>query len=284
MNTAARRTRLQLHHLLGAGMGLLLAAHTTTASACEKTLRRSPDAISQIRLPSGEITGFRQALITEALARMGCKVKVVEMPWARALVDLESGQLDVLPGAFRTPEREAYALFSSLGEHSVNRLFVLRSQADKWPLQELADLRQQAFRLGVQPRVSYGAAFDQLTRDPQFTQRLVTVPSRQSLWRMLSLGRLDGVLADEVSGPSEFRQLGLGVDIQATDVQVRGDVNFTAFSRKHHDAQFVRRFDAALLAMEQDGTRVAIEKRLAAHSDIGGPGTPVRATPPDRNR
>lgn len=284
MNTAARRTHLPLRHLLGSALCWLLAVHTASASACEKTLRRSPDAISHIRLPSGEVTGFRQALITEALARMGCRVKVVEMPWARALVDLESGQLDVLPGAFRTPEREAYALFSSLGEHSANRLFVLRSQADKWPVQELADLRQQAFRLGVQTRVSYGAAFDQLTLDPQFTQRLVKVSSRQSLWRMLSLGRLDGVLADEVSGPSEIRQLGLGVDIQATAVQVRGDVNFTAFSRKHHDGQFVQRFDAALLAMERDGTRLAIEKRLAAYSDAAPPGAPVRTTPPDRKR
>ncbi len=282
MNATAPRSSLILRRLLGTGLGLMLAM--VTASACEKTLRRNPDTISQIRLPSGEITGFRQALITEALARMGCRVKVVEMPWARALVDLESGQLDVLPGAFRTPEREAYALFSSLGEHSVNRLFVLSSQAQAWPLKDLADLRQQNFKLGVQPRVSYGAAFDQLARDPQFMQRLVTVSSRQSLWRMLALGRVDGVLADEISGPSEFRQLGLGVEIHATAVTVRGDVSFTAFSRKHHDAEFVQRFDAALLAMEQDGTRLAILKRLGAHSEVGAPGTLVRTAPHDRTR
>ncbi len=240
-----------------------LLAPPAAAKDCVKTLRRNPDAPHLVRLPNGERSGPLQAVLTEALTRMGCRVKVVDLPWARALTELKAGHLDVLPGMLRTEEREAYTLFSSEARASTNRLYLRAGDPRAAQLRALDDLATQPFRLGTQNQVSHGPAFDRLMREPAFAQQVQTVLVRESLWRMLSLGRLDGVLADESVVDYELQRLGLQGQVQASTVAISGVSTTTGFSRRHHDAAFVERFDRTLAAMRKDGTTAAIEKRMA---------------------
>lgn len=257
---ATRRSAL----LRSAFLCLLLLFCAITVQACELRVRRHPDPLVLVRLPDGELSGPQLETVREALRRIGCRMKVVPLPWARALSDLASGELDVLPGAHALPEREAYALFSSSPWISHNRLY-MRS-ADLQRLGDPVDLERFLLkgRLGLQVGVVYGATVERLLQDERVKQQTVRAASRQGLWQMLAKGRVDGVLADEFGGAVELRRLGLDAELRASTLSLATEPSHTAFSRRTVSAELVARFDAAMQAMLRDGTQAGIYKRINA--------------------
>jgi polar amino acid transport system substrate-binding protein len=230
------------------------------AADCVQTVRRNPDPNASVRV-DGQLTGVRLSLTLEALRRMGCRTVLKDLPWSRALTDLTSGELDVLPATHRTPEREAFALFSTRLTPALFRVFVRRGLAQPAPA-DLDALHGSGLKLGLQSGVTYGAAMEARLTDPAFAARVERVVNRAGLWRMLARGRVDAVLAEDAPAVWELEQLGLIGDVQATALLVEGQATSTAFSRKRHGADFVARFDAALAEMARDGTEQAITVRL----------------------
>lgn len=240
---------------------LLAACAPTFAADCVQTVRRNPDPMASIRGADGQLTGIRLSLTVEALRRMGCRAVVKDLPWSRALNDLAHGELDVLPAAHRTPEREAFALFSTRLTPAQFRVFLRKGSAQPAPA-DLEALHRSNLKLGLQSGVVYGAALEDLLTDPAFAGRVERVVNRAGLWRMLARGRVDAVLAEDTSAAWELEQLGLVGEVQASALVVEGEATSTAFSRRRHDAGFIARFDAALAEMAHDGTEQAITARL----------------------
>lgn len=239
---------------------LSMAAH---AAACEKTVRWNDDPPFSQRAANGEIVGITVDQVRETLRRLGCTARLLEMPWARALAELEAGRLDLLPGALRSTERERYAHFSVPGPVFSNALFVASNGLKAKRFGKLADLRDSGFRLGAQIGVSYGAEYDALMQDTDFVKQVQRVSSRQSLWKMLNAGRLDGVLADQLTGRLEIAQLQLQGRIKETGVLLPHVRAAVAFSKKSVDQAFVDSFNKAFDAMQQDGSMAAILRRYA---------------------
>ncbi|MCG8907751.1 transporter substrate-binding domain-containing protein [Pseudomonas sp. DP-17] len=233
-------------------LGLVLAS--VPLAACEKTLRWDDDPPFSMQLPDGSVGGLYVDLNREVLERLGCEVRMVKLPWARALKELELGRLDVLPGAFRKPEREAYAWFSgTVLPPSRNILFVRRGWPQLGSLQQLSDLPGSDFRLGAQIDVSYGEPYRQLMADPDYAARVFFNPSRGNLWQMVDKGRIDGIIADEHSGRYELQQLGLAGRIEPTGVVVSAESAEVAFSKRTQDQDFVRRYAQTLKALVDAG-------------------------------
>jgi polar amino acid transport system substrate-binding protein len=248
--------RLAAPLLLTAGL-----CSSAAAADCVQTVRRNPDPnASGVRI-DGQPTGVRLSLTLEALRRMGCRAVVKDLPWSRALTDLAAGELDVLPAAHRTPEREGFALFSTRLTPALFRVFVRRGLEQQQPA-DLDALHRSGLKLGLQSGVTYGAALEALLADPAFATRVERVVSRAGLWRMLARGRVDAVLAEDAPAVWELEQLGLIGEVQASALVVEGEATSTAFSRRGHDVNFVARFDAALAEMARDGTEQAIIVRL----------------------
>ena len=239
---------------------LCMAAH---AAACEKTVRWNDDPPFGQRAANGEITGITIDHVRETLRRLGCTARLLEMPWARALAELEAGRLDLLPGALPTAERARYAHFSAPGPVFSNALFVTSNGLKAKRFVKLADLRNGGFRLGAQIGVSYGADYDALMQDAEFVKQVQRVSSRQSLWKMLDAGRLDGVLADQLTGRLEIAQLQLQDRIKEAGVLLPHAGASVAFSKKSIDQAFVDSFNKAFDAMQHDGSMAAILRRYA---------------------
>lgn len=238
----------------------LLAAQQ--AHACEVRARWNDDPPYSMRSPDGTITGLNAELIEATLQRMGCRVRWVELPWARALVEIEAGRLDVLAGALRRPEREAIAYFVARHSLSRNRLFV--RQADRARVGAATSLGEALWpgqRLGVQIAVSYGPEYVLLLGQPDFRARLTQATSRRSLWQMLDLGRVDGVLASDASARWELAQMGLQQRIVGTDVALSNEPAFVMISKRSRDAAWAARYQAAAEAIEADGTMARIVRR-----------------------
>lgn len=243
--------------LLFALAGLARAA----GPGCEKTLRWNDDPPFSMRLPSGAIGGVQLDVNIEALQRMGCSVKLREMPFARALVELEHGDLDVLAGAFRRPEREAYAWFSAPVLHSRNMLYLRRGDEARWNFKSLLELRGSPFRLGAQIGVVYGPDYAALMRDADYARGVPKVSNRHALWRMLERNRIDGVIADELTAEFELAGLKLDDRIVKSALVVSDEPAPTAFSKRSSDAAFVERYNATIETMRRDGTLPRIVQR-----------------------
>lgn len=256
-----RRSPLPLHRLL---LALLLLAcwPGLAAAACEKTLRWDEDPPFSMQTEDGAVVGISIEINRAALARLGCQTKLRKLPWARALKELELGRLDILPGAFRRPEREAYAHFSGpVLPPSRNILFMHSQALQRWSFTRLLELQHTEFRLGAQINVAYGVDYEQLMSDPAFAARVSMVANRSNLWRMVGKDRIDGVIADEYTGAYEILQLGLSDRIKPTAVVVSSEAAEVAFSKRSTDPAFVQAYADALRELVVDGSYARIVQR-----------------------
>jgi len=243
------------------GLLLLVLAHAGDALACTKTVRWYDDAPYAFRTAGGKVEGFDVDLAREALRRAGCAMRLVEMPFARALAELEAGRLDILPSTFRSAQRERYAYFSIPTLQSPNVLYLGPGVAEKYPLARLDDMLGTGFRLGVQIGVSYGDKFDALKADPRFQANMVPVTLRRNAWKMMSLGRIDGMIADQASAELEIGQLKLSDELRAGRVVVSTSTAMFAMSKQSNSADFVATVNKALAAMVEDGQYRKIRAR-----------------------
>lgn len=246
--------------LLGAWL-LAVGCNALAAKPCVLTQRWNEDPPYSMRLPSGEIVGLNIELVRGALARMGCQARLLEMPFARGLTELEAGRLDILPGALRRPEREVFAHFAVDRWQSRNMLFAHVDARRIWPQRQLAEIRSSGFRLGVQLGVSYGPEYAELSRDASFVRSLEKSGSRRNLWQMLKLRRIDGLIADELTARHEIAALGLQDIVSVADVVVSDEPSSFAFSKKTVTEAFVDRFNKATEAMLKDGSYQAIVQK-----------------------
>jgi len=231
------------------------------AQACVKSVRWYSDVPYAFRASDGEIKGLDIEIARMAMKQMGCEVNFVEMPWARALVELEQGRLDVLPGALLKPEREVFAYFSRPINRSPNVLFMGKSAAEKYSIKQLSDLLRTNFRLATQIDVSYGTSYDALLKDPEFKSRLSPLTNRLGAWKMIERDRIDGLIADEVSGLLELQRLGLTDAVAKTRVVVSAEPAMFAFSKKTNNLQFVTAFNNIFGTMLADGRYKEIAQR-----------------------
>lgn len=250
-----------------AGLGKLILAimlallPALQVHACSKTVRWYDDAPYSFRSPDGRVVGFDAELTSAILKRTGCAAVFVEMPWARALSELEAGRLDILSGSFRTPQREVFAHFSAPALQSSNLLYLGAQARSRYRLTRLDELAGTPFRLGVQIGVSYGEKFDAFKADPHFKDNQVPVTLRRNAWRMMELGRLDGMIADEATAALELQQLGLAGQIKPSGVVVSTSTSMVAFSKRTVSPQFVTAFNKALQAVIADGEYRRIRER-----------------------
>ena len=223
------------------------------AQGCSKTVRWYDDEPYSFRQADGKVGGFDIDLMREILRRTGCTAVFVEMPWARALVELEAGRLDILSGTFRSKQREAFAHFSIPSLQSQNVLYMGPKARAQYRLTTLDDIVGTAFRLGVQIGVSYGDKFDTLKANPMFKVNQVPVTLRRKAWKMMELGRIDGMIADEASATLELQQLGLADMVKPSGIVVSTTMSMVAFSKRTVSTQFVASFNRALQSMYEDG-------------------------------
>jgi len=240
---------------------VLLMLLAPDSQACTKTVRWFDDPPYSFRQSDGEIAGFDADLAREVLRRTGCATRFVNMPWARALAELESGRLDVLPGTFRSGKRERFAHFSIPVQQTPNVLYLSPAAAAKYRPAALEELAGTPFRLGVQIGVSYGEHFEALRTNPAFHGNLVPVTLRRNAWRMMQMGRIDGMIADEASAGVELRQLGLEQVLLPSSIVVPTDPVMFAFSKASVPPTFVGAFDKELQAMLSNGQYRKLRER-----------------------
>ncbi|WP_417520519.1 substrate-binding periplasmic protein [Marinobacter sp.] len=228
---------------------------------CNITLRWDDDPPYFIA-QKDHVAGIDADVIREAMGRLNCNLSLVYLPWARALVELREGRVDMVSGAYHTPERENYAHYAAtVPMASPNLLFIRSSDTAEFNHVGLREALDSGFRLGAQINVSYSAEYDALVSDPGYRKNIEFTSRRESLWRMLALNRVDGVIADKLTAMHEIRTLGLASQITQSSLVVSDKTPYYIFSEESVSPQFVPDFDRVLDDMKRDGSYSAIVHR-----------------------
>lgn len=143
----------------------------------------------------GDVGGLDLDAARDLLRAVGCQAEFVAVGWPRALPLLERGVIDVLPGASYSPERAAYALFSTPYRQERFALYVRLGQTGAFPLTALADVGPQQFHLALNADALYGPEVAALLADPLFRGQVTLIKGVEQP-SLVSIGRVDGYLLD----------------------------------------------------------------------------------------
>jgi len=230
------------------------------ASACELRMAWKNDPPYQEEA-QGRMSGLEIEIARAALTKIGCRLRFIELPFARAMVELEGGNVDLVSGVLPLPERERYARFSLPGTPSRNVVFLRSDLAPGQGVATMDELRASDLRVGVERGVAYRAKLEALLARPSpQPKRVEESTSLEGLLHMLQKHRIDAFVADEYSATTLARQLHLSA--RATDIVINDEPSVFAFSRRSVDADTVERFNAALDALRRDGSIKRLEARF----------------------
>ncbi len=222
-------------------------ASPALAEDCVKTFRWTEDppyTYASADAPGG-VSGISADIVRTLLHDLGCEVRFVDMPWARALSALKTGRVDIVSGAFDTPERRAYAHYANQGDTSPNVIFVRANNPGAVAWQQFSDLLDSDAALGGQIGVNYGPEYQQALANGDLEGRLTLVPNRPLLWQMLDRDRIDAVAASYLTGLMEISKLGYQDRIVRTGIELSSDPAYIIFSKASVDETFVERFNEA---------------------------------------
>jgi polar amino acid transport system substrate-binding protein len=258
MVKSMRRGRLGWLAIVATALALLSSGASALA-ACELRCGWEPYVPYQFAGDDGEVTGADIVLMRELAAAVGCDVVFKQLPWARQLLELENGAIDVVMSASWTPERAEYALFSMPYRRAEMAIFVRRGTASQYPLSALSRIPEIGFRLGVILGYYYGEEFERLRQNAAFTHYIDPAADYQTNIRKLLHRRIDGLLVDDVAVMlAEARALGVADQVERYPLAMPGDEFHMMFSRRSVAPDLVAAVDRQLQAMKTRGRIQAI--------------------------
>jgi polar amino acid transport system substrate-binding protein len=180
---------------------LILASAASAQAACSRPVKVaiSPMGRNMMVDADGAVGGLVPDFLSLVAARTGCRFAFITVPRARALKLLELGDIDLLPGATRTAQRDQAGLFVPM----YNSRAMLIALAGKLPPEiALAEVARRELTFGAIRGNNYGPEYMRLVAEAGSLPRLSLVPDPDTAARMLAAGRFDAVLA----GPSVFAE------------------------------------------------------------------------------
>lgn len=212
--------------------------------------------------PVGDrVQGLDVDLIEAMAERAGCELEWQQGSWASMLQLVRSGDLDLLAGATRTPEREEFARFSQPYRQESFRIFARADETGKWSDMSLTGLLENGFRLGLTHGYIYGEKVTQVLDDPRWQDQLVEVPVGELNFLNLMDFNIDGFLEDPFVAASIDNRRDWGMHFEALPLDLHSGEVHLMFSKASVDAETVERFDEALDELRSGGQHERILKR-----------------------
>jgi polar amino acid transport system substrate-binding protein len=137
---------------------------------------------------SGVDMDLTKALLDEAQ----CNFTVLEVSWARALIMLNSGDIDLVLNVSKTIEREVDYYF--IGPiHNETIVFVTYENRSA-PLNTIADIFKLAKPIAIQRSAYYGKEIQKFIQQADYNESFVHVANNETKLRLLKRGRISGFL------------------------------------------------------------------------------------------
>ncbi|WP_419570997.1 substrate-binding periplasmic protein [Rheinheimera sp.] len=192
--------------------------------------------------------------IVNAVAKaMPCELVFSYGNWQQLLSQFRQGELDVLLGASKTAAREEFALFSDPYRNEQFRLFVRKTDSDKFSFDSVAQMVAAKHKVGVVSDYYYGEQVSALYADEQMRGQFVeSAMSEQNLALLLD-EQVDAMLEDSFVGTALLRRKGLTDEISEHQLTLPESPIYVMFSKQKVTPEQVGVFNQQLLQLKQSG-------------------------------
>lgn len=243
------------------------ASPAADSAACALSIGWDPWEPYHYAPVGNRVQGLDVDLIESLAESVGCELGWEQHSWASMLPLIRLGDLDLLPGATKTAERETFSHFSEPYREESFRIHVRADETDQWSGQSLTELLENGFRLGLTRGYIYGDQVEAVLDDPAWQDQLVEVPVGELNLLNLMDFRIDGFLEDPVVAANIGHRRDWGMTFEALPLDVHsGDVHLM-FSRQSVDAERVEQFNAALAELKASGEHQRIVERYTSIDD-----------------
>lgn len=199
----------------------------------------------------GELKGFVVDIIHAVFQRMDQPINITLLPWARALQMIADGEADAIFTAYKTPEREVFADYSSeILMPQVISLFVRHDSEISFD-GDLAKLSGYSF--GAVRGVSYGMIFDQTVQNGVINPPDLAATGEINMEKLL--GERFDILVSNKYGALHIQQRMNALDlVRELEPEIESLPSYIAFSKKQNLSAVRDRFDQVLAELKADGT------------------------------
>lgn len=149
------------------------------------------------------VTGQDVEAIRQWTTALGIELSLELVPESRALLRLQQGELDLILGASKTPERSAYAWFSQPYRREVNTILVQRDLWRRMP--QISTLNGFLMYGGhkligtFNPVGYYGERFANFVQQPVVKQRSLFALEEQRRFELVRSGRAGYTVVDRTA-------------------------------------------------------------------------------------
>ncbi len=201
----------------------------------------------------GRFTGIDADMVRAIFREARCRlVELSPKPAIRNMQLFERGDIHLLSGASRTPEREKNARFSAPYRDETVGLFVLADDAGRFAALRSFDAVLAGPLALLAPRVGwYGKAFEQHAAQLADSGRLSRYNDYKQGVRMLSVGRASVILGDAAG--LEHAAARVGVKVQPLPFWLVQAPVHLMFGRASVTSADLARIDAAIARLKRRG-------------------------------
>lgn len=190
-----------------------------------------------------------------AIGHMGGKVEFERVPWVRVVQSVERQKVDAGLCGTKTEEREAFSHFPD--EPLLNydaTLFVRTDSA----LQDSAMPGLAGKSFGLIKGYTYGGVDNDLEANGMVR---IDTPNRESLLKLLVLGRVDMVLDSFLPVTFDAQRLGVKDQVRAILPSIAVTPGYLFFSKKPGHDQLAERFSQALKKFKATSDYLEIKEK-----------------------
>ncbi|NMH66574.1 amino acid ABC transporter substrate-binding protein [Shewanella sp. SHSM-M6] len=205
--------------------------------------------------------GLSHRLIAAALGRRGIRVESLVVPYQRAMMMAEKGNVDGVFNVARQGSTQTRFVFGERPLFTASASFYHKmdkrlAAKDKWSL-------PKGTMIGIISGYEYGDELAKLTQ-----LQLVKVDNQQQLINLLLIGRIHGAIMYDAVAREQLQLMGVADEIVPAFANHSSDI-FLAFSKQNPAAKtLAQQLDLGLTELQQNGE---YDKLLAQLGPLGRP-------------
>lgn len=166
---------------------LLIFQSTTEKELFMQTEHWPPYVIFQ---PDGRVEGIDIDILKEVVRRLKVDIRVVEVAWMRALIDMEKGDADLLSNVLRRPEREEYMYYLEPPYVEYTTKCFYMKKGSGVVIDKYSDIYR--YKIGTTRGSAYFPRFD----DDKRVNKVDVATTEQQI-KMLEVGNIEALIGTE---------------------------------------------------------------------------------------
>jgi polar amino acid transport system substrate-binding protein len=225
----------------------------SASDACHLSMGWDPWEPYHFIAAGGQVQGLDVDLVSALAEDVGCSLEFVQGNWASLLRLIRLGDLDLLPGATHTPEREDFSWFSDPYREEHFMVYVRIDDADEWQDQSIETLLESGFRIGVTQGYIYPQAISRFQGEERFRGQFIEAAVGELNFSNLMDHRIDGFVEDPFVAAAIQRRRSWGTEIVPLELDFSAGEVHLLFSRESTNENLVNAFNEALEGLRDDG-------------------------------